>query len=446
MELSDLGARPPDVNARRPETNAPLLPLGAFDMPLWSMPPLDDNFGFDLDWMTAQGFMDPPPRDEDGGDALLNGPHDDEPPASPPRINPPPRNDESEDDGEEEGEKQANPATSPRGKQAEAATRRTRASGPATPALPAEKQARPQPKPMYGLRRRAEAAAASHAPRNEDEPPRTIEKETPAPVEQDESADEGAESKDGGGEDRGGEEEPEGEVWQEETSQWPEELRNAFAAFARGKSWGGKHWERCVTQFIALERVWGFPSKGLLAALNSAGDRPKEIPDFMQSGRKWKSPVELQSMCGPARLEDSFGCRWWEWWGTAQPASRRKANGEFGPPHDVAASEWEEIGKMAGRNGLLLFLGGLLWWGEAAAAADDSEGLLDDWRDAVEDVAAVITEALKEAGPEPDPEKPQRKRAKAKEPSVAAPTTQSAKRKRPETRSATNKENKVPPR
>ncbi|KAJ7925775.1 hypothetical protein B0H13DRAFT_1862859 [Mycena leptocephala] len=278
------------------------------------------------------------------------------------------------------------------------------------------------------------------------EPPRTIEKETPVPVEQDESADEGAGSKDGGGEDRGGEEEPEGEVWQEETSQWPEELRNAFVAFARGKSWGGKHWERCVTQFIALERMWGLPSKGLLAAPNSAGDRPKEIPDFMQSGRKWKSTVELQSMCSPARLEESFGCRWWEWWGAAQPASRRKANGEFGPPHDVAASEWEEIGKMAGRNGLLLFLGGLLWWGEAAAAADDSEGLLDDWRGAVEDVAAVITEALKEAGPElPDAEKPQRKRAKAKEPSAAAPTTRSAKRKRPETRSATNKENKVPP-
>ncbi|KAJ7917312.1 hypothetical protein B0H13DRAFT_2322554 [Mycena leptocephala] len=36
-------------------------------------------------------------------------------------------------------------------------------------------------------------------------------------------------------------------VWEEqETDRWPEELQKAFAGFARGKSWGGERWERCV--------------------------------------------------------------------------------------------------------------------------------------------------------------------------------------------------------
>jgi hypothetical protein len=87
-----------------------------------------------------------------------------------------------------------------------------------------------------------------------------------------------------------------------------------------------------------------------MAAPNAAGDRPKEIPDFMQAGRKWASPVELQSICGPSDLEESFARQWWNWWGTA-------------------------------------------------AAAADCDLLLDDWREAVEDVTAVMKEAVKDLHP-----------------------------------------------
>ncbi|KAJ7899926.1 hypothetical protein B0H13DRAFT_2336684 [Mycena leptocephala] len=45
---------------------------------------------------------------------------------------------------------------------------------------------------------------------------------------------------------------------------------------------------------------------------------------------------------------------------------------------------------MPGRNGMLLYVGSLLWWGEAAVAAEDTESLLQDWRCTVEDVAAVL--------------------------------------------------------
>lgn len=369
QQLAQTQQQQPDLNAALPDLNVPLPPLSAFN--LFNLSPFDDaNFSLGLDWMAAPVREDPfaeggdAPRDREMSPPRINPPPPDSEPPTSPRINPPPP-DEDDGEGPERGKNAREPTT-----------QRTRASGPSTPPPPLAKQARPKPKPMYGGRRRAaEAGATSSAPQIEGE-----ERGGNKDGEGGEAAEEGGGNKDGeagetaeqgggkkdGGNDRG-EEEPEEEseegVWQEDTSQWPDELRNAFAAFARAKSWGGEQWERCVMQLIALERVWGFPSKGLVAAPNSAGDRPKEIPDFMQSGRKWKSTVDLQSVCGPARLEESFGSRWWEWWGTAQPGSRRKANGELGPPHDVAASEWEEIGKMAGRNGLLLFLGGLLWWG-----------------------------------------------------------------------------------
>jgi hypothetical protein len=171
---------------------------------------------------------------------------------------------------------------------------------------------------------------------------------------------------------------------------WPEELQKAFAGFARGKSWGGEEWESCVTELIALESAWGFPNKGLLAVPNSAGDRPSEIEKFMRYGRKWGSKMELGEAIGPCALEETFSHRWWDWWTLVQPEGRKLANGDLRRADEVATKDWEEIAKMAGRNGVLLYMGGLLWWGEAAAAAPESEDLLKDWRLAVDDVAAVL--------------------------------------------------------
>ncbi|KAJ7446062.1 hypothetical protein FB451DRAFT_1412422 [Mycena latifolia] len=171
----------------------------------------------------------------------------------------------------------------------------------------------------------------------------------------------------------------------QDTSAWLAELRNAFSGFARGKDWGGEEWAECVRLLIALESAWGFPNKGLLSAPNEAtSERPKEVPQFMQAARKWTSTVELLSAAGPRDVEGSFGNRWWSWWGEVQPPSHVNAKGEWEAPEKVGVEEWEDIGKMHGRNGMLLFVGALLWWGEAAAANEEERGpLLDDWRLAV---------------------------------------------------------------
>jgi hypothetical protein len=234
------------------------------------------------------------------------------------------------------------------------------------PAASSPPAPRPKPKPAYrGAGHRPPTAQA-------DETPTQVPTQTPT------------------------QEEVGNKMWEEqETESWPEELQKAFAGFARAKSRGGEKWKRCVLELVALERVWGFPSKGLLAVPNSAEDRPGEVERFMCYGRKWGSRMDLTSEIGPSDAKDSFAGRWWNWWCVLQPESRKNGDSEMRHADEVPREEWEDIGKMAGRNGVLLYVGALLWWGEAAAAAPEAEKLLEDWRLAVDDVAAVLGEARK---------------------------------------------------
>ncbi|KAJ6493940.1 hypothetical protein C8R47DRAFT_1069898 [Mycena vitilis] len=192
--------------------------------------------------------------------------------------------------------------------------------------------------------------------------PSTTELPTPA------AGDKGAE---GAG---GGEEEEEGAaMWRQDTSDWSEELRNTFVGFVRGKSWGGKDWEDVVTALISLEREWGFPQQGLLLAPRSPATRPSEIMNFMRYNRKWEVPMELASEVGPRSV-----------------AKSRKA-GES--PDTVPCAEWAELGKMPGWNGVLLYVGALLWWGDATAKSSKAETLLAEWRLAVQDVRGTLVAA-----------------------------------------------------
>jgi hypothetical protein len=178
-------------------------------------------------------------------------------------------------------------------------------------------------------------------------------------------------------------------------SGWPQELINAFRAFERGKTWGGAEWASCVADFVALEQASGYPVKGdVLAPQGEKNVRPEEIPTFMQRWRKWEKGVTLTSGIGPASTQGSFADRWWAWWMRAQPAAHVKANGKLGPADAMPREEWVKFSKMAGKNGLLLYMGGLLWWGEAAAAATDSKMLLGDWRVAVLDMACALRVAV----------------------------------------------------
>ncbi|KAJ7899933.1 hypothetical protein B0H13DRAFT_2336692 [Mycena leptocephala] len=215
---------------------------------------------------------------------------------------------------------------------------------------------------------------------------------------------------------------------------WPDELRKAFRAFERGKAWGGNEWETCVTRLIALEKTWKYAAKGMLSAPNGQEDeRPEEIPEFMCLARKWDLPVSLSSGIGPREMEGSFSNQWWRWWGHAQPESRLSKDGEWRAPADLKSEDWSEVAKMHGRNGMLLYLGGLLWWGESAAAVP---ALLADWKLAVEDVSVVLVAAIECESANPT--------VKAKETRNAAKSAGGQKRKKPATSSAPDKENSPP--
>ncbi|KAJ7354689.1 hypothetical protein DFH08DRAFT_985518 [Mycena albidolilacea] len=131
---------------------------------------------------------------------------------------------------------------------------------------------------------------------------------------------------------------------------------NAWEAFARARSWGGEEWEKCTEGLITLEEEWNFPAKGLLAAPNSAEERPRE------------------------------------------PAGWKQGEGGWLDPTAVAVAEWEDLGKMVGRNGVLLYMGALLWWGEAANADRNRDVTLSAWKLAVDDVAHVLERAKEAVG------------------------------------------------
>ncbi|KAJ6557768.1 hypothetical protein B0H19DRAFT_1070382 [Mycena capillaripes] len=211
-----------------------------------------------------------------------------------------------------------------------------------------------------------------------------------------------------------------GTMWEEQDIEgWPHKLRKVFGEFVRAKSWGGEKWADCLTQLITLERVWQFPNKGLLAA-PKGGERPSEIAKFMQYGRKWGVTLELQSAVGPREEEGLFASRWWDWWDAVQPKGRKSAKGKLG-----------RADKMAVRNGVLLYVGALLWWGEAAAAEPEAEMLLKEWRGAVDDVRAVLAQAVAKA---------KGKQGKAQSTSkAAAPRT--SKHKKADSASNADKEN-----
>jgi hypothetical protein len=59
----------------------------------------------------------------------------------------------------------------------------------------------------------------------------------------------------------------------------------------------------------------------------------------------------------------------------------------------VAIEDWEDLAKMVGCNGVLLYVGALLWWGEAAAGEENASILLAEWKVTVEDVAQVLVRA-----------------------------------------------------
>ncbi|KAJ6522917.1 hypothetical protein DFH09DRAFT_844567, partial [Mycena vulgaris] len=126
---------------------------------------------------------------------------------------------------------------------------------------------------------------------------------------------------------------------------------------------GGEDWGHCMEGLLVFEEAWGFPGKGLLSAPNERDKtaRPREIPDFMRAARNWELPIALTSEIGPRESEGAFADLWWRWWVKAQPPSRVNEDGAWASAKTLDGEEWGEMAKMHGRNGMLLYMGALLW-------------------------------------------------------------------------------------
>ncbi|KAJ7864264.1 hypothetical protein B0H14DRAFT_2574477 [Mycena olivaceomarginata] len=181
-------------------------------------------------------------------------------------------------------------------------------------------------------------------------------------------------------------------VWDaEDEESWTDELKAAFHAFERAKDWGEDEWEACIEALLAFERSLGFPATGQPVPQGDKTIRPEEVPTFMKRRREWDKRISLVTPPGPAGAGDSFADRWWIWWKRVQPTSRVMESGKLGDVDKATTAEWAQLARMGGKNGMLLYVGALLWWGEAAAEADESQALLDDWKVALREVAQVLT-------------------------------------------------------
>ncbi|KAF8217862.1 hypothetical protein K438DRAFT_1747120 [Mycena galopus ATCC 62051] len=74
------------------------------------------------------------------------------------------------------------------------------------------------------------------------------------------------------------------------------------------------------------------------------------------------------------------------------PQSRVLPSGKFMLSRFMPLEDWEDVVQMTGKNGMLLYVGALLWWGDAVAAQED-EGLVKEWQITVVDVASVLAVA-----------------------------------------------------
>ncbi|KAJ7801929.1 hypothetical protein B0H14DRAFT_2614866 [Mycena olivaceomarginata] len=224
------------------------------------------------------------------------------------------------------------------------------------------------------------------------------------------------------------------QFWEAEED-WPEELRKVFRGFKRGKGWGGEAWMCCVRELIALEQAGGFQVKGMTVPQGDGTVRPVEVPNFMQHARKWDKTLALTSAPGPISVAGSFSRCWWDWWVRVQPESWVLENGKLKSTALVPVEEWKKVSTMTGKNGMLLYVGALLWWGEAAAGAEEgSTDLLRDWAVAAIDVACVLAMAVGAIGASGDTVNSGEEVGDA----------ECAKRKRMATSSDTGKENEKP--
>ncbi|KAK7056150.1 hypothetical protein R3P38DRAFT_3170826 [Favolaschia claudopus] len=124
---------------------------------------------------------------------------------------------------------------------------------------------------------------------------------------------------------------------------WTSELVSAFKGFSRGRTWGGKKWEKCVMMLVEFERLNGFQDKGGLKA-PCKEERPEEVADFMQRHRAWGAPFAIKTDIGGRAVEGSFSGRWWVWWGAGQPAARMEGE-EWANAQDLREEDWTEMGQ-----------------------------------------------------------------------------------------------------
>ncbi|KAJ7081098.1 hypothetical protein C8R43DRAFT_850939, partial [Mycena crocata] len=149
-----------------------------------------------------------------------------------------------------------------------------------------------------------------------------------------------------------------------EAANWLRTVYKEVSGELSGKKLGGI-FNALLGVFLELEKGYGYknPLRGLPRM-----DRPTEADAWINGARGSRGGLIVNG-AGPVILSVVvFEERWWKWWGSLQPAWRKKAVGRLGrftrdeyPPQGNAA-DWETL-RFPGQNGALTLVATLYWWG-----------------------------------------------------------------------------------
>jgi hypothetical protein len=141
----------------------------------------------------------------------------------------------------------------------------------------------------------------------------------------------------------------------------------------------GPHFNALLDAWVRIEAACRFdnPPKPVLPKHG----RPEQVDRWIKDARGHRNRPDPV-----VKKVQQYEKEWWGWWGTLQPAWRKKdADGNWGVDGPYG-KEWDSIGYWC-ENGLLSVVASLYFWG--CAVQEGGEGL-ERWECAVNDVSWVF--------------------------------------------------------
>ncbi|KAL1742739.1 hypothetical protein HDZ31DRAFT_42573 [Schizophyllum fasciatum] len=181
------------------------------------------------------------------------------------------------------------------------------------------------------------------------------------------------------------------------TDEWPQHIRDAFAAFNRGRQWG-TNFADAVYVYRQLEGHFGFPLIDDGRRLLAGSLRPSIYASWEKLGRPYDMTMNVRDV-------GQYFRKYWLWWEAVQPASRF-VNDQLLPVENFedligSIDDWDGLDRCCGKDGLIQALMMLLWWGDAVNMGNGRHAKPAQWMEwdtAVQEFHDILTLMMRTPG------------------------------------------------